>query len=170
LGHAAFQIPGQEGAFAPAHLQHHVQGGAEGGGRGGPKLLRFGNVLGRLNHAGKAGEQIQGDAIVQAKVPAQAAEVAGVRPGQGQIHASFAGDAGSSLDGHAHRDPPAGNAAVDFIADLRFQDFQVAGEVDGDFGLLAVDRADLDGDFKAAPGAFAPPIAGHGFHGEGWEG
>ena len=163
-GDAAFQIPGQEGAFALAHLQHHVQGGAQGGGGGGPKLLGLGNFLGRLHHAGQAGEQIQGDVILQGQFLAQAAEVAGVRLGQGQIHPGFRGDAGSALDGHAHGDPPAGNAAVDVIANLGFEDFQVARQVDGDFGLLAVDGADLDGDFEAVPCAFAPPITGHGFH------
>ena len=69
------------------------------------------------------------------------------------------------MDGEAHGETAARDAAVDFIADLGFQDFEVARQIDGDFGLLAVDRADLDGDFEAALGGFAAAIAGHGFHG-----
>jgi hypothetical protein len=59
---------------------------------------------------------------------------------------------------------PARHAAVDFIAQLRFEHFQFAGQIDGDLGLLAVDRADLHRHFASALRALAASVAGHGFH------
>lgn len=70
------------------------------------------------------------------------------------------GDAG----GHA----APGNLAVHLIADLRLQDFEFTGKVDGDLALLAVDRAEFHRDFETVLGTFTPTIASHRFHAR-WE-
>ena len=65
---------------------------------------------------------------------------------------------------HAHGEASARDVAVDGVADLRFEHFHLARQIHGDFGLLAVHRAEFDGDFEAVLRAFAAPVTRHGFH------
>ena len=53
---------------------------------------------------------------------------------------------------------------VDGVAHRRFEHFQFARQVHGNFRLPAVHRAEFHGDFEAVPRALAAPVARHGFH------
>jgi hypothetical protein len=53
---------------------------------------------------------------------------------------------------------------MDQIPDLSLQHLHFPWQSDGDFGLFAIDRADLDGDLETLLGAFSAPVSRHRFH------
>src|SRR3954470_17424202 len=68
------------------------------------------------------------------------------------------------MERDAGREAPASDGAIDFVADLGFEDLQLAREGDRNLALLAINRAELDGDFEAVFGAFTPAVSRHRFH------
>ena len=64
----------------------------------------------------------------------------------------------------ARRHASARDVAVDGVAHRRFEHFQFARQVHGNFGLPAVHRAEFHGDFEAVLRTLAAPVARHGFH------
>jgi len=68
------------------------------------------------------------------------------------------------MDGYARGDAAAGDPGIDGVAHLRFEHFELARQVHGNFRLAAVHGAQLDGDLETVAGALAAAVAGHGFH------
>ena len=68
------------------------------------------------------------------------------------------------MHGNPDAQASAGNAFIDFITHLRLQHFKFARQIDRDFALLAVDRAEFDRDFESVLSAFAAPVTRHRLH------
>ena len=90
----------------------------------------------------------------------QGAKLAGIALGQSFVDQHFAGRA-RGMNRDAHGQSPARHAAVDFVAQLGLKHLQFTGQIGRDFGLLAVDRADLDRHFDSALRALTPSVTGH---------
>jgi len=67
------------------------------------------------------------------------------------------GFARSGVQRHAHGEPPARDVAVDEVAHGRFQHLHLARQIDGDFALLAVHRAEFHGDLETVPRTIPRP-------------
>ena len=148
--------------FPLAHLDHLGQSLLERLFHRRPEILVHCQLLIGLEHPRRPGQLVQRHRARQLELLGQARELP--RIGLGQRHVQMhprRGLAGARVQGHPRRQPAPRNAPVDHVADLRFEQLHLARQVHGDFGLLAVDRAELDGDLEAVLGAIPAPITRH---------
>ena len=105
---------------------------------------------------------VERDGSGKVELAGETVQFASVGFGEGniQVHArrQFAR---AGVQANANRETPAGDEAVNQIANLRFEHFHLARQVHGNLALLAVHRAELDGDLETVLGAISAPITRH---------
>ena len=164
-GHALAQILLEVRPLLAAHLHQHRQGKLQRLVHGRPERLGIAYFVIGFKHARCADQMIERQVVLDLQLLRQLPQLARVGLGERGVDADargFLALAGVQGDAGGHAAP--GNLAVHLIADLRLQDFEFTGKVDGDLALLAVDRAEFDRDFETVLGTFTPTIASHRFH------
>ena len=130
-----------------------------------PDVFRVHQLLIRLEHPRRADDLIQRYFAGQFQLLCQPRQFRRVSFGERQVDVGAGRRlAVGGVEGDARCDAPARDPGVDGVADGRFEHFQFARQVHGNFRLPAVHRAEFHGDFEAVPRTLAPTVARHGFH------
>ena len=159
------QILRQMRAFALAHFHQCGQRLLQRLFDDRPDVFRVHQLFIRLENARGADDLIQRYFAGQFQLPRQPRQFRRVSFGEGQIDVGARRRfAVGGVEGDARRDAPARDPGVDGVADWRFEHFQFARQVHGNFRLPAVHRAEFHGDFEAVPRALTAPVTRHGFH------
>jgi hypothetical protein len=151
-------------AFAAAHRVEPGERRPQRGLHRRPERTGLGlGRLGDLDHAGAAHQHFERHAAGETEPFRESAELGRIGCRQCRVDLRRLGDAWL-FQHHLDLDPSARDHLVDLVADTAFERLQLARQTEHDLRLFPVHRLQLDDDFRAVDGMFAPAVAGHGSH------